>query len=146
MNLETKYLGEVQIDEDKIIRFSKGLPGFPDESSFIILDLPDNNAFQILQSVNTSSLAFVITNPYLFYTDYSLKLDDELLQQLEIEKQEEVAVYTIVTLKQPFSESTINLRAPIVLNTRTLKGKQYILNDNDYSSKASLTTQGTEAK
>lgn len=146
MKLTTKYLGEVQIDEKKIIHFSKGLPGFPDETTFIILELPDNTAFQILQSTTTSSLAFVITNPYLFYQDYTLQLNDELLQQLEIEKQEEVVVYTIVTLKQPFSESTINLRAPIVINAQTLKGKQYILNDSDYSSKASLSSQETGAK
>lgn len=146
MKLTTKYLGEVQIDEEKIIHFSKGLPGFPDETTFIILELPDNTAFQILQSTTTSSLAFVITNPYLFYQDYTLKLNDELLQQLEIEKQEDVVIYTIVTLKQPFSESTINLRAPIVIHAQTLKGKQYILNDGDYSSKASLTSQETGAK
>lgn len=146
MKLTTKYLGEVQIDEEKIIHFSKGLPGFPDETTFIILELPDNTAFQILQSTTTSSLAFVITNPYLIYQDYTLKLNDELLQQLEIEKQEDVVIYTIVTLKQPFSESTINLRAPIVINAHTLKGKQYILNDGDYSSKASLTSQETGAR
>lgn len=146
MKLNTKYLGEVQIDEEKIIQFSKGLPGFPDEMTFIILDLPDNTVFQVLQSTTTSSLAFVITNPYLFYQDYSVQLNDELLQQLAIEKQEDVVIYTIVTLKQPFSESTINLRAPIVINAKTLKGKQYILNDGDYSSKASLSPQETGAK
>ena len=51
---QTKYLGETEIDEDKIITFSQGLPGFPDEREFAILDLPGNEVFHVLQrdSVN----------------------------------------------------------------------------------------------
>lgn len=141
MKLQTKYLGEVEVEKQKIIHFPKGLPGFPDETHFIILDLPDDAAFQILQSTKTNTLAFVITNPYLFYQEYTFKLDNDLIGLLEIKKQEEVAIYTIVTLKNPFFESTINLRAPIVINSSLLQGKQYILNDSQYSSSASISPQ-----
>lgn len=138
MKLQTKYLGEIEVQAEKIINFPKGLPGFQDETEFIILDLPDNTAFQLLQSVKTSALAFVITSPYLFYQDYTLNLNDDLIELLEIKKQENVAVYNIVTLKNPFSESTLNLRAPIIINTSSLLGKQYILNDSPYSSRAAI--------
>lgn len=141
MKLQTKYHGEVEVQETKIIHFPKGLPGFLDETDFIILDLPDNKAFQLLQSTKTSALAFVITNPYLFYQDYTLHLNDDLIELLEIKTQEDVAVYTIVTLKNPFSESTINLRAPIIINSSLLLGKQYILNDSNYSSRAPFTPE-----
>ncbi|MBN6206874.1 flagellar assembly protein FliW [Ralstonia pickettii] len=141
MKLQTKYHGEVEVQETKIIHFPKGLPGFPDETDFIILDLPDNTAFQLLQSTKTSALAFVITNPYLFYQDYTLRLNDDLIELLEIKTQEDVAVYSIVTLKNPFLKSTINLRAPIIINSSLLLGKQYILNDSNYSSRAPLTPE-----
>ncbi|WP_405100359.1 flagellar assembly protein FliW [Oceanobacillus sp. FSL H7-0719] len=146
MKLQTKYLGEIEVQAEKIIHFPKGLPGFQDETEFIILDLPDNTAFQLLQSVKTSALAFVITSPYLFYQDYTLNLNDDLIELLEIKKQEDVAVYNIVTLKNPFSESTINLRAPIIINTSSLLGKQYILNDSPYSSRAAIAPAEKGAK
>jgi len=146
MKLETKYHGVIEVDQKKMIHFTNGLPGFLDETDFIILDLPDNTVFQILQSAKTSNLAFIITSPYLFYEEYSLKLTDDLLEALSIKSEQEVVVYTIVTLIDPFAESTINLRAPIVINSEVMKGKQYILNDVDYSSKAPITPEQREAK
>lgn len=146
MKLETKYLGGVEVDETKVIHFPNGLPGFPEENQFIILDLPNNTAFQLLQSTTTSSLAFVITNPYIFYKDYQLKLENDLLETLRINEEADVAVFTIVTLNKPFSNSTMNLRAPIIINSKDLIGKQYILNDNTYSSRAVLTPDAKEAK
>lgn len=139
MKLKTKYLGEVKIDDKKTLDFPNGLPGFPDETNFIMLELPNNALFQLLQSTKTSSLAFVITNPYVFYKDYELKLEEELLNLLKINKSEDVAVFVIVTLNNPFKDSTINLRAPVVINTKEMIGKQYILNDSLYSSRATLT-------
>lgn len=139
MKLRTKYLGEVEADKEKIIRFPKGIPGFLDETEFVILDLPNNSAFQLLQSVKTEDLAFVITNPYLFVQEYTFNLDDNLIESLEIKEQEEVAVYTIITVRKPFKESTMNLRAPIIINTTTKCAKQYILNDSIYSSKKPIT-------
>lgn len=141
MKLATKYLGEIVIDQKKVIEFPNGLPGFPEEKDFIILDMPGNAAFQLLQSITTSELAFVITNPYLFYQDFELKLEKELLEQLEIKEENEVAIYAIVTVQQPFSNSTMNLRAPLVVNTKKFTGKQYIVNDSIYSSRSSLTPE-----
>lgn len=138
MKLDTKYLGVVEIDEKKKIYFPNGLPGFPAETEFIILDLPNNAVFQLLQSTKTSNLAFVITNPYLFFQAYELKLDEDLLDQLKITAKEDVTVYAIVTLSKPFSQSTMNLRAPLIINTEQLIGKQYILNDHTYSSKVPI--------
>ena len=138
MKLRTKYLGNVEIDEKKQIRFPNGLPGFPEETEFIILELPNNAAFQLLQSTKTSSLAFVITNPYLFYQAYELKLEQDFLDVLQITDKEDVAVYAIVTLNKPFSKSTMNLRAPVIINTKQLIGKQYILNDHTHTSRAPI--------
>lgn len=144
MELATKYLGTVEVDESKFIRFPNGLPGFPDEKEFVLLDLPGNELFQLLQSTKTEGLAFVITNPYFYYKDYQFKLEEDILETLEIKTEEEVAVFAIVTLNKPFADSTLNLRAPVIINTRTLIGKQYILHDNKYSSKASITPQKKE--
>lgn len=138
MKIETKYLGDMEITDSKIIQFSSGLPGFIDETKFVLLDLPDNTAFQILQSVNTPSIAFIVTNPYHFYQNYSIDLDDGIISNLQIENDKDVVVLVIVTVKDPFNTSTINLKAPIIINSQTKRGKQYILNMDDYPSKAAI--------
>lgn len=131
-------MGEVQIEKTKIIHFSSGLPGFLEEVEFILLDLPGNQIFQVLQSIKTPDLAFIVTNPYHFYVDYEFKLDDQIIERLAIESEQDVVVLTIVTVKSPFEFSTINLKAPIIINSSKQCGKQYILNITDYQTKAAI--------
>ncbi|MBU8790310.1 flagellar assembly protein FliW [Oceanobacillus caeni] len=138
MKLQTKYLGEIAIEEQKQIYFANGIPGFPDEKQFVLLDVPDNPVFQILQSVQSNFTAFFVINPFLLYKDYSFDLDDNTIETLQIKSENEVVILSIVTLKDPFHSSTINLKAPIVINSNQMLGKQYILNHEDYPSKASI--------
>lgn len=140
MKIQSKYLDELTIDQSKIIQFHSGIPGFLEETEFILLDLPGNTIFQTLQSINTSELAFIVTSPYDFYPDYEFKLNSQLLEKLEIKKKEEIVVLTIVTLVSPFKSSTINLKAPIIINSIRKLGKQHILNDENYPTKALITS------
>lgn len=145
MNIQTKYLDSVEIENSRTIQFPAGIPGFIDETDFVLLDLPGNPTFQILQSITSEHTAFVVTNPYHFYEKYAFDLDDNLLASLLIESEEDVVVLTIVTLKSPFHMSTINLKAPIIINLVKKLGKQYILNTDDYSKQASLTMSHSSA-
>lgn len=136
--VQTKYVGQIEIERESIIEFEFGLPGFPEEKQFILLNIPGNTAFQTLQSTQTPDLAFVVTNPYFIYESYTFKLDQNIITSLAIEVKEDVKVLSIVTLKEPFSMSTLNLKAPIIINVKHSYGKQYILNDDNYLTKAPI--------
>lgn len=140
MKIQTKYIGEVTIEEDSIVTFEKGLPGFDKEKQFVLLPIPGTppESFQTLQSIETPELAFVITNPYNLYNDYEFRIDQSTIDQLEIIDEEDLYIFTIVTLKSPFDQSTINLQAPIIINAKNLQGKQFILNNDKYTYKAPL--------
>ncbi|WP_373893381.1 flagellar assembly protein FliW [Virgibacillus natechei] len=139
MHIHTKYLGEMEIEDNKMIHFSVGLPGFIGETEFVLLDLPDNPVFQVLQSVLNVNTAFIVTNPYHFYQDYSFELEDSLLKSLHILSEKDVVILTIVTLKDPFHESTLNLKAPVIINSASKKGKQYIINRDEIPVQAPIT-------
>lgn len=141
MKIQTKYVGEITINESTIIRFSKGIPGFIDETEFVMLELPGNPMFHMLQSIQTQDIAFILTDPYRFYKDYSFELDDSTLDLLAIKSENDVLVMSVVTLRQPFDQSTINLKAPIIINPNSKRGKQYILNMDEYPTKASITPE-----
>ncbi|WP_077307523.1 flagellar assembly protein FliW [Terribacillus halophilus] len=131
MNIETKYFGNMKVDEEKIIQFEKGLPGFREEKAFVLIDFPDNPVFQILQSTNTSHVAFVVANPYHFYQDFAFEIDNQSKDNLSITKKEQVMVLSILTLRDPFVGSTINLQAPLIINVDSLRGQQLILTEGD---------------
>lgn len=149
MKLQTKYLGEITVEKSKIITFPTGIPGFQDEKEFVLLNLPGEDStglFQVLQSVKTSHLAFIVTNPYYFYEAYEFKLSESLLKHLDINSQEEVTVLTIVTVKDPFAESTINLKAPIIINHEKHLGKQFILDTDKYETKSPLNVEAMKGE
>lgn len=145
MNIKTKYLGELQIEEKQIIHFPNGLLGFENNKDFILLDVPDNEYFKFLQDINNSYICFLLVNPWDFYDDYDVELSDEELLKIEIEHdgKEQLSVLTIVTLEENFKDSTTNLLAPIVVNLPARKGKQFVLNDSIYATKHRLFPEGT---
>lgn len=145
MNLQTKYQGEVEINSHDIITFDNGIPGFLDERKFIILPLPDNKAISILQSVNTSELAFVIADPFIFFKDYEFSLDDQTIYQLEVKDETEIYVKVILTIQDPFNKSTANLQGPIIVNTNINKAKQLILKNSVYKTKHPLFKENIES-
>jgi len=67
---------------------------------------------------------------FAFKKDYSFDISDEDREQLQIEKEEEVLTYTIVTMKETLEDSTTNLLAPIIINIDKKLGKQIVLQDN----------------
>lgn len=136
--IETKYHGKIEVQKADIWQFEKGIPGFLEEKEFVLLPLPENEVYWILQSVQTPELAFVVSDPFVFFKDYQFALDDLTLDQLDVKKKEEVLVLVILTVKEPFQNTTANLQAPLILNKTNRKGKQVILNDGKYNVRTPL--------
>lgn len=139
MNIQTAFLGEVTIEKSQIVNFQHGLPGFEEESEFAIIPLEESSIYQVLQSIKTAQIAFITVNPFAF-TNYSFDLDESTVHTLEIKSEEDVAILSIVTVKEPFSDSTLNLRAPIVINTKSQKAKQTILENSEYPLRHPITS------
>lgn len=135
MQIDTKFHGNITILEEQQWVFPKGLPGFEDEKSFVLLPIEGNEFFQVLQSTKTAYIAFIVANPFTFLESYSFKIDDPTIELLKIEKQEEVFILTILNLQDPFEQSTMNLQAPLIFHVNEKKAKQMILNDGQYSMK-----------
>ena len=143
MKITTKYLGEVTIDKKDIINFKSGILGFEEEKEFVLLGVPNDELFGFLQSIHNSNIAFLLINPWDFFLDYDIEIPDEDLAKIGIHSNEEgqMAVYTIITLGETLKTSTTNLLAPIIINVKDNTGKQFILNDTNYTTKHKLFPQ-----
>lgn len=133
MQIETKFHGQIQIDSQMIYQFPTGLPGFEEQHQFVILPIDGNDTFQVMQSTEEAGVAFVVANPYAFVPTYDLKIDEATVNSLAIEKEEDVFVLAVVSVKEPFEQSTLNLQAPLIFNRNNQKGKQMIVNQSTYS-------------
>ena len=135
MQINTKYLGKMQIKEEDIILFEEGIPGFENLKKFIILSLQENAPFFVLQSIEEESIAFPILPTFEFFPDYDIEITEQQQRELQIESIEQVAVYSIVVIPEEIEKMTANLQAPLVININNRKGKQIILEKADYPIK-----------
>ncbi|TCI41587.1 flagellar assembly protein FliW [Exiguobacterium sp. SH3S2] len=145
MFIETDYFGKIEVKEEETISFVSEVPGFPDSKTFVLIPYGDDLPFWSLQSIEDAACAFVVTNPFWHKADYAFELTDGTKEQLAIGEAEHVSVYAIVTLREPFDASTLNLKAPIVIETKERRGKQVIL-DDAYSARYPLGGQKAEVR
>ncbi|MEH7081095.1 flagellar assembly protein FliW [Bacillus velezensis] len=138
MNIQTKYHGELVVQQEDIVTFPNGIPAFEDETKFINLPLQNGTPFSILQSVRTPTLAFVIGEVFTLFPDYEIELTQNAVDVLKIDEPKDAIVYCIITVKDPFVNSTANLQGPIVINTSNNIGKQVVLNQPNYKTKHEL--------
>lgn len=138
MNIETKYHGTLAIAAADLLTFDSGLPGFEDEKQFVLLDFPDNHVFHALQSTRTPDIAFVVTDPFSFFPDYEIKIDDSTVDALGIENEADVTLLSILTVRDPFEDTTVNLQAPVVINRSTKRGRQLILTGTSFETRHHL--------
>ena len=120
------------------IRFKKGIPGFENLRNFKILDLEDNKQFKIFQSREEENISFVVTSPFEIYKEYVIDLNDETIKELEIENSEDVLVLSMITLGETLEKSTLNLKAPLIINIKNKLGRQLILQSEKYETKHPL--------
>ena len=130
MKISTKFLGEIEIVEQDILTFEHGLLGLENEKKFVLLPIDADLPLAILQSVDNAEIGFVVGYPFAFKKDYSFDISEDDRVQLQIEKEEDVLTYSIVTMKETFQDSTINLLAPLIINMDEKCGKQIVLQDN----------------
>ncbi|MGE7836033.1 flagellar assembly protein FliW [Viridibacillus arvi] len=131
MKIETKFLGSVEIEEESILTFEEGIPGFENSTKFVLLPLEKESPFVILQSIQQVEVGFVVAFPFLFKKDYAFDISKSDKKAIQVKSESDIITYSIVTLKDPFEDSTLNLLAPVLINIKEKLGKQIVLNDNE---------------
>ncbi|MDD6794606.1 MAG: flagellar assembly protein FliW [Clostridiaceae bacterium] len=130
--------GELEYEEKDIVTLNKGLLGFEDLKEYILVDLKDCEPFKLLQSLEKDEVGMIVVSPYDFFEKYKVKLNDETIESLHIEKQEDVLVLTTITLNNDPKKITTNLQGPIIINTSNNLGEQIILDNSKYKVKEPL--------
>ncbi|MFC2638666.1 flagellar assembly protein FliW [Mitsuokella sp. oral taxon 131] len=137
--IKTLRFGEIEIDETKIVHFETGIPAFEEEHEFVVIPYDEESPYLFLQSAATPDLAFLMTNPFLFFPDYAFELDDASQEALGIKEQDDMELYVLLTLPGgSVPDMTANLMAPVVIGNKTMHGKQIVLEKSPYTTKERL--------
>lgn len=133
MQLNTKYFGPIDYEPEDVLSFPNGLFGFDTETAFLLLPFEGSDGNLLcFQSVQTPSLAFVAMNPFALCPTYAPVLTPEELGFLGVQTSEELGYYVLCVVREPVSESTVNLRCPIVIHPEQKTAIQVILEGTEY--------------
>ncbi|SDE50260.1 flagellar assembly factor FliW [Paenibacillus sp. UNCCL117] len=138
MKANTRFFGEVTFEEKDLFIFVQGMPGLEAYTRYLLIPVEEGVPFYYMQSIEEPNLAFMITDPFQFFLDYDFSVDELLQQELKLEGAGEVEVWSVVTVNENLEEATINLLAPIVVNSGKKLAKQIILHDSAYQVKEKL--------
>lgn len=135
MQINSRVFGNIDVAEDKIIYFDKGLIGFDEYKKFTLLydSEKEKNTIMWLQSMEEPNLAFPVADPLNIYPGYDPVVEDEWLASIGgMDDAEDLYVLSVMTVPADLTKITANLKAPIVINTRTKKGCQIIAGNEEY--------------
>ncbi len=125
-----------RIEQEHVLTFEDGIPGFPGSRRFVLVEVAEDSAFQLLQSLDEPEVALVVTVPWIFFPDYAPELSELERASLGIERREDAIVFCPVTLEADRETIYLNLLAPFVVNAATRRGRQIILLESGYPVRA----------
>jgi len=136
ITVASDILGALTVERSSVLSFPRGLLGFPECRSFVLLPSERAHVYW-LQSLDHSTLALLLVDPFIFFEGYTLDLD---ATELHAASPDEVSVLAIVTLPgAPGELPTANLQGPVVIHTRLSEARQVVLPENSYGIRQPFT-------
>jgi flagellar assembly factor FliW len=133
--IESARFGAIELETSQLIHFD-GLPGFPELRRLAVLQHDRESPFGWLLSLERPELAFPVTDPRQFFPDYRPVLEPGHLRALDAEPADELEWLVIGRIAE--GSVSLNLAAPLVINPRSRRGLQAILEPGRFSIREPL--------
>jgi flagellar assembly factor FliW len=134
MEIATKTRGKVDVSEKQRLFFPEGLFGFEEFTDYALID-SEYEPFLWLQSLQESTLAFLVADPFLVRSDYEADIDEQSLAKIKVTSPSQVLVLAILTVASSPAPVTINLQGPLVVNKATNTCLQAVLSDPRWTTR-----------
>ena len=163
MLINTRDFGEIEVAEEELLIFPAGIFAFEEMRKFALLSPLGEDVYpKWLQSAEDVSPCFIVFNPFIVDENYTVKLEpaeSKLLKFLKFEQNSadnnssdkadgnnadhNMELLVIATVPSDFKKTTVNMKAPIVINKEKRLAAQIIQN-GDYDFKFPLYSQSTQ--
>ena len=134
MKAKTRFFGEVDIPQEKVITMETGMIGFPALKHFALIFNEekgiDKSNIMWLQNLDDGDIAFPVMIPTKLKPDYAPNVSEEIIAPLGTLTPENTYILVTVTAPAKKEDISINLKAPVIINTENNKGVQRIVEDN----------------
>lgn len=136
---ESEHFGRIQAEEQQIVQFPAGMPGFDELREFTVLQHPEEPALYFLQSLERRELCFLAMPVRALRPDYELAIEQDDLETLGARQRDGHDVRALAVLSLAAGEEpTANLKAPVIIHDGTRRAVQAIRPDTRYSCREPL--------
>jgi flagellar assembly factor FliW len=123
---------------DTIIHFEEGLIGFSDCKNFVLMENDDIVPFRMLQSADRPDIGFLVLDPTIVQRDFQDYIPAREWESLGLQDGEGHLTFVICIIGPTPGESSGNFQAPLIVNYKTMAGRQIILTDSGLSVRQTL--------
>jgi len=125
--------GDLAVSAERVLRFIRPVVGFPDLEHYAVIEDPQSAPVMWLQALGAPEVLLPVVDACLVTGNYSVELSDEEARELGLRRAEDARLLLVMTLDPDPVRITVNLRAPIVWNTRGAVAMQLVLQDSSLS-------------
>ena len=124
----TSRFGTIEVPEERIFFFPRGLIGFEHLKRYARLDSTKGASIQWLQAVDDPETAFLVSAPTTYLPSFELKIPESdasraLNEGLDLKGLETL---TILHVDRENQSLHVHVQAPLLLDPTTLKGVQVV--------------------
>lgn len=124
--------GEMEISDKDIIHFEQGLLGFDEVTQYFLINHDEQGMIMTMQNADGEVPQFVVLDPYAVIADYNPILPYSAVNYFGKSNVDNLKYLVIAVVKEDFNETVVNLKSPIVIDPKTQKAAQVILENSDY--------------
>jgi len=133
MQIDTLRFGTVEVDETKFLDFEEGIPGLEQYHTYALLQFEESYPLVWLQSTEETGICLPVLDTFSVLPDYVFDIDETDVKKLKLVKPEDLFVVSVVVIPDDISGMTVNLAAPVIINTSSGKAKQIMLSGSEYN-------------
>jgi flagellar assembly factor FliW len=124
--------------QETTVYLDEGLIGLPTMREAVLSPLADYKPFFWLISATDARTRFLLVNPNEIFPDYEPNVPEEIRARLGLQGEEKPLIFSIVRISSDWTNTKINLRAPVFINPATRRAAQAILADTKFGLNESL--------
>ncbi len=112
------------------VTLTEPVPGFPSHREYVLVAADPSGLLRWLQSLDPEGPRFLVVPPAPFVPGYAPRLPGAVLTELDLDSPAAAELLCLVTVPDgDVRAATVNLRAPLVVNPATARGRQVVLPD-----------------
>lgn len=152
MLINSLRFGPLEICQNEVIWMARPLLGFEKLTRFCLIEREEFLPFSWLQSVDDPATVFIVVNPAIFNDHYRIEINPNEVAEIDPTSPELIETYVIASVPEDWRRMTVNMQAPLLINTVNNKAKQLVLMNSEYKvqqnvfENEALTTPASKSK